>query len=270
MNYMIYAVIAMLFMATTAFAHQPRLNQSIETQVPDPEISKAYYGKLTGDPHIYRIFSDRPLDLYVGILVPDIVGQKKDVSASIIENGNIDHPLAVLDGGSYPWKPFFEEFARDSYLSGQEFRAHVPGGRYDILVWSSNNDSKYSLAIGEIEAFDFKESWNAVHLIPQIKSGFFGKSPVGFILSPFGYGYVIFMFALSAVFGFAYRALLKKFASGTPYGRTRNIGNPDKLFRVALGIFLFAWAVSGSWSPWLLFFSGFCFFDCTDDSICCK
>jgi hypothetical protein len=33
----------------------------------------------------------------------------------------------------------------------------VESGTYDIIVTSANNDSSYSLAIGQIESFDAKE-----------------------------------------------------------------------------------------------------------------
>lgn len=60
-----------------AFAHQPRITESRLTEVPSPEISKAYYGKLTGEPDVYVIKATEAFDLYVNILVPDIAEQKK-------------------------------------------------------------------------------------------------------------------------------------------------------------------------------------------------
>lgn len=260
-RFSVSVLVGIIFSSSSALAHQPRINTGQLTTVAEPEISKAYFGKLTGDNHIYKINSDKPFNLYVGVLVPDAEGQKNDVSAAVIKDGDTESPYAVLDATKSDWRPFFEEFARDDYRWGPEFRAEVPAGSYDILVWSSNNDSKYSLAIGEIEAFDFKEGWNAIKLLPEIKKEFFGKSPAGFILSPFGYGFVIFMFLLAGLFGLVYRWLLKKFASGTPYGAARNIGRADKIFRVVLGVALFLLAIYTSWSPWLLFFSGFLFFE---------
>jgi hypothetical protein len=50
---------------------------------------------------------------------------------------------------------------------------------------------------------------------------------------------IIEMYALAVIFGFAYRALLKRFAKGTVRGVGQNIGKSDRL----------------------LFFSGFCFFE---------
>ena len=47
---------------TFAFAHQPKLikyspSSNEPHDVIDPEISKAYYGKLIGEPHYYKIES---------------------------------------------------------------------------------------------------------------------------------------------------------------------------------------------------------------------
>ena len=69
--------------AGSAFAHQPVLVDSEATEVLEPEISKAYFGKLVGEPHTYRIASAVEFDLYVGILVPEDGSPKKDVAVEI-------------------------------------------------------------------------------------------------------------------------------------------------------------------------------------------
>lgn len=76
-----------------------------------------------------------------------------------------------------------------------------------------------------------------------------------------GWELVLTMYILAALFGLIYRALLKKFAKNTPRGVTKNIGKPDRILRLAIGIGLFVWAVMTTWSPILLFFSGFCLFE---------
>ena len=239
-------------------AHQPRIVKDNPTIVTSPEVSKAYYGKLAGAPAVYTITSDEPFALYVGVLVPDIAGQKKDVSAVILKDGE---QVAVLEGANFEWKKFFEPFGSDTYWQGPEYKAEADAGNYEIIVWSSNNDSKYSLAIGEIEAFDFKETVNALTLIPQLKKDFFDKSPIDFILSPFGWGLIVIMFVLAFMFGFIYRTILKKFARNTTRGASKNIGKKDRMIRVVIGVALLLIAINTSWSPWLLFFSGFAFFE---------
>ena len=123
-----------------AFAHQPKIVESRQTTVVDPEISKAYYGKLTGAPDVYTIQSNTPFHLYVNVLVPDITNQKKDVSATVTKDGV---PLTVLDGAQFTWKQMFEPFGHDNYWTGPEYKADVGAGTYVITVTSSNNNSKY-------------------------------------------------------------------------------------------------------------------------------
>ena len=250
-----------LLLPTFALAHQPRITQSRLTEVFDPEISKAYYGKLTGEADVYVIKARAPFDLYVNILVPDIADQKKDVSVIVIKDGNIEKPLAILNGIPFEWKKFYEPFGADTYWMGPEYKARAESGTYEIRVWSSDNDSKYSLAIGEIEAFDGKEGLNALTIIPELKRDFFNVSPVGFIFSPFGWGLIVAMYILASIIGLTYRAILKKIAKNSPRGFTKNIGKNDRLLRMVIGIVLLLFAVLTTWSPVVIFFSGFAIFE---------
>lgn len=242
-------------------AHQPRITESKQTIVSDPEISKAYYGMLKGQPDVYVINASEQFDLYVNVLVPAIDGQKKDVSAVIIKDGNSQKPVAVLDGTNFTWKQFYEPFGADTYWMGPEYKARVPAGKYEISVSSTNNDSKYSLAIGEIEAFDRAEGINALTTIPKLKSDFFSKSPIGFISSPFGWGLIVAMYVLAVVVGLVYRFVLQRVAKGTVRGVRKNIGSRDRLLRVAIGVGLLMWAITTTWNPLIIFLSGFAFFE---------
>jgi len=252
---------AMLLVPSLAFAHQPRITESRLTQVPSPEISKAYYGELAGEPDVYVIKASEPFDLYVNVLVPDIAGQKKDVSAVVIKDGNTEKPLAVLEGTPFEWKKFYEPFGADSYWMGPEYKARAEAGTYEIRVWSSNNDSKYSLAIGEIEAFDGKEGLNALTVIPELKKNFFEVSPISFIKSPFGWGLIVVMYLFAGIVGLIYRAILKRVAKNSPRGAGKNIGKSDRLIRLAIGVGLLLFAMLTTWSPILIFFSGFAIFE---------
>jgi len=255
---LVLAFLVMVLLPSITSAHQPRIVTSSPTVVISPEVSKAYYDTLRGEPAIYTITADKPFALYVGVLVPDIAGQKKDVSAVILKDGK---EIAVLEGARFQWEKFIEPFGHDTYWQGPEFKAQADAGNYEIRVWSSNNDSKYSLAVGEIEAFDFKEGINALTLIPELKKDFFNKSPIDFILSPFGYGLIIVMYIMAFIFGFVYRVVLKKIARNTIRGVSKNIGTYDRLLRIGIGGALFLLAITTTWNPWLLFFSGFAFFE---------
>jgi hypothetical protein len=241
-----------------AHAHQPRITESQQTIVVDPEISKAYYGTLTNKPDAYIINASEPFELYVNLLVPDTKNQKKDVSAVIIKNGN---EIAVLEASNVTWEKFYEPFGADWYWRGPEYTAQADAGTYEIIVWSSNNDSKYSLAIGKKEAFDFKETKNALRLIPQLKKDFFETSRLGFIKSPFGWGLVLILYIFAFITGFLYRLILKKIFPGTSRGLHKNIGKNDRIMRLIIAVLLLLWAMSTSWNPIIIFFSGFTLFE---------
>lgn len=251
-------LLAFFLIPALASAHQPRIVESETTQVINPEISKAYYATLTGSPHIYTIDSPVDFDLYVGILVPDIKSADKSTVAEISKAGV---PVATIGGSDAPWKSFFEPFGQSSYLDGGEYKARAKAGVYTITVRSQNNDSKYSLAVGEIEAFDMAEGLNALSIIPELKRDFFEESPISFIKSPFGWGLIVVMYILAGIVGLIYRAILKKFAKNSTRGVHKNIGKVDRLLRLVIGVGLLLWAITTTWSPILIFFSGFALFE---------
>lgn len=246
-----------LFVPTLAFAHQPRIVALSPTVIVDPEVSKAYYGELTGEPAVYTIHADKPFDLYVGALVPDIAGQKKDVSAVVLKSGV---QVVALEGSTAEWKKIYEPFGADAYWSGPEFRARAVAGDYEIRVWSSNNDSRYALVVGETEVFDWKETVNVLTVVPELKRTFFNESPATFLLSPIGASYVGTLFVLAFLVGFVFRSLLRRFAQ-QPRSLARNIGTRDRILRISIGFALLLFAILTTWNPLLLFLAGFCFFE---------
>lgn len=251
-------MIALFWVSNVALAHQPRLVESSETEVTDPEISKAFYGELSGRPDVYTIRAKEEFNLYVGILVPDVSETKKDVAVKIEKDGVFIMSLGGIDA---EWTTFFEPFGQSTYWDGGEYKVRAEAGEYVITVSSPDNNSKYSLAIGEIEAFDGQEGINALNIIPQLKSDFFEESPISFIKSPIGWSYILIMYILAFIFGFLYRWILKKVAVGTVRGVNNNIGKKDKILRFAIALGLLLWAITTSWNPVLIFFSGFAFFE---------
>ena len=93
----------LLLISFNVFAHQPKLINYSPLKdnlhmVTSPEISKAYYSKLTGTPHYYQINSDKkffgantweqiltwaPILLYIGPYMDVVHWQKFDVRAYI-------------------------------------------------------------------------------------------------------------------------------------------------------------------------------------------
>ena len=253
-----------MFFTATPFlvsAHQPRIVEKNQITVLDPEISKAYYAELTGKPQVYDIKSDKPFNLYVNLTVPDIQGQRTDFGYYIYKDGDFDQPFSQFYGGSFEWSKFWEKFGRDSYLEAISYQSEVESGDYQIQVMNIDNQGKYVLAVGEKENFDFKESMNAINLIPKIKRDFFNESPINFILSPFGYGYILLIFILAFVFGFLFRLVMKKLFKNSSKGINKNINKKDRLLRAILAVLLLLWAITTTWNPVILFLSGFCLFE---------
>lgn len=161
-------------------AHQPRVDTGTVTNisnpiiVENPEISQAFYGNLKGMPDYYQITSDKPFQLDLNLLVPASPGLGGSLpSAQVTDSsGKI---ILTMNGTISTWTPYFEEFGGDYYLKGPEATQNVPAGTYIIKVFNANNQGKYSLAIGKIEAFPADESLKAIVNLPILKEQFFGK-----------------------------------------------------------------------------------------------
>ncbi|BDZ66767.1 hypothetical protein GCM10025860_02150 [Methanobacterium ferruginis] len=180
LGFIILFVFILFLSLHTLSAHQPRLDTgktvSIENPiiVENPEISQAFYGQLNGEPVYYQINSDKPFQLYVNLLVPTSPGQGGElVSAEVTDaSGNI---VMYLNGTNSTWTPYFEEFGGDYYLKGPEATLEVSAGTYNIKVFNSQNQGKYSIAIGKIEAFPANEALTALFTLPLLKQQFFAK-----------------------------------------------------------------------------------------------
>ena len=170
-------IIAGFLICLPVLAHQPYfVEQATEIiAVKDPEVSKAYYSRLTGAPHYYQINSDIDFELYVNILIPAVPETSKDMLVEIWQDNEQGTKLYTLDGAKFDWTPFFEEFARDDYFMGPEIEENVPAGVYLIKVSSPDNQGKYSLAIGQKEEFPPAEIVRSLGEIPKIKSQIFNK-----------------------------------------------------------------------------------------------
>ena len=159
-------IFLLIFISCTLEAHQPKLVYQSPTKnnpfiVNDPEISKAFYGQLRGEPHYFKIYSDTQFLFYTGILSPKISNTYEPLSLDVIDENNII--LFKADGESFQWKAWYEPYARDDYWKGPEigtdtnaeFKTSFPlaAGIYYIKVYNKNNQGHYSLAVGEAEFF---------------------------------------------------------------------------------------------------------------------
>ena len=149
-----------------ALAHQPKLIKYSPTSnephdVVEPEISKAYYGKLTGEPHYYIIKNDVEFSFYAGITIPKIDDNIKWISLEVLDQNN--NSIFFEDGRNYNWKAWYEPYARDWYWVGPQIGTHndkefkgslkLEAGNYIIKIFNDDNKGSYSLAVGDIEFF---------------------------------------------------------------------------------------------------------------------
>jgi hypothetical protein len=181
--------------------------------------------------------------------------------------------IAFLDGKGFEWTLFFEEFAKDHYFWGPEYKAEdsikgkelkgerLVGGDYLIRVFNPLNEGKYVLVVGFLEKFPFKEILKALFIIPKLKVKFFEYPLAKVFTSPFIWAYLFFIYLFAFIIGFVYRFIVKKLAESSSRKANKNIGRGDRLIRLLLGIGLFLWAIITSWIPVLLFFSGFAIFE---------
>ena len=148
------------------FAHQPKLifdspNKENPYIIKNPEISKAFYGKLSGKPHYYEITSNKDFLFYSGILTPKKSEDYIWISIDVLDQqGNI---LYQADGEFFDWVSWYEPYARDYYWKGpeigidtnKEFKTSfsLDKGTYFIKVYNKLNQGHYSLAVGEAEFF---------------------------------------------------------------------------------------------------------------------
>lgn len=194
-----------------ALAHQPRMVDEQFTVIEDPEISKAFYGELTGTPHVYMFSSDRPFRLFVSLLVPDEKEAEFDFSAAITRtNGGHEEIVAVSHGLDSEWSYFYEPFAKDGYWNMDVFGEDHSGiymspGVYEIRVFSPDNEGKYVLATGDVEYFPFKEMLNTWIVLPRVKQ-YMGKNPLTAYTNMVGGPFLVFLLLL----GYAVYRLAKK------------------------------------------------------------
>ena len=183
-----FLILILILFPLNIFAHQPKLIKDSSSfknpySVISPEISKAYYGKLDGEPHYYKVQSDKEFLFYTGILSPKINETYKWVSVEVLdENKNI---IYFGNGEDFEWNAWYEPYARDWYWKGPEIGTETGGefktsftmdpGTYYIKVFSKNNTDHYSLAIGEAEFF-------GSNLWEQILTW----TPIIFYIGPYG------------------------------------------------------------------------------------
>ena len=249
--------VIMLSWPLGVFAHQPRIVDTEKIHVTKPEVSKAYYAKLSGKPHTYFISVNSAIDLYVNVLFPYNEGPKKNITVDVFRD---DQSIGSLSSGEVVWKKFFEPFGQSMYWQGPELKKNVDAGKYEILVQSKEKNLRYVLAIGETEVWNGIDSINAILLIPELKRNFFKESPISFILSPLGYGYILLLQLLALIVGWVILRILKISGIQTQTNYILKFAKTNIFLCVVFWGSLLFLAVTTTWNPLLILMSGFALF----------
>lgn len=189
------ALIALLS-PLTAFAFTPQWVSESPVALSDVTTAHAYFSVLVGEPHSYTFELSKPTRVFFTILIPDVARAKKDVNVAIVETRDPTIPLGVLLS-SGTWTPF--PYEGNQYLRGEAYRATLPPGSYQILVWSSNNDSAYALVVGENEPFILSKVIGAYRSFREINAMFFGKGALSALSAPLIYWPLVMVLAALAL-----------------------------------------------------------------------
>ena len=161
-------IIFILLYPLALFGHQPAINDqntnslSSAYVIEKPEVSKAIYGTLQGEPHYYLIGSEKEFNFYAGITVPKIdeCPTFRKFSFNVIKIDNSEEIIIEqIDGNSFEWWEWFEPYGKKWYWIGPEIGAEFKSitiyepGNYYIKVFNESNTGNYVLATGDIEKF---------------------------------------------------------------------------------------------------------------------
>jgi len=180
----ILSALALLAFVTHAYAHKPVLNESSTYPadapyvIEEPEISKAIYSTLTGEPHYYRIDSAIDFDFYAGILAAKIGECTLDSKFSFEVLDAQFENIYLADGEAHTWTPWYEEYGKQWYWNGpeigEEFLSNTvfKAGVYYIKVFNPSNTGQYVIAVGDIEQFSFTDIVGLIFSMGDIEDEF--------------------------------------------------------------------------------------------------
>ncbi|MFL2739577.1 MAG: hypothetical protein ACJ0DG_04610 [bacterium] len=177
------SIALILVISWSVDAHQPVLNTENRTVkspyiIEEPEISKAIFSELMGEPHYYRIDSDSRFKFYVGITAPKIDNCpiSKKFSFEVLDK-NFEL-IERKDGENFNWWPWYEKHGEKWYWIGpeigQEFKSNrfYNEGTYYIRVYNKTNTGQYVLAVGDEESFPISVIIRMLFTMSKINSKF--------------------------------------------------------------------------------------------------
>jgi hypothetical protein len=182
------ALLSLLLVCTQTIAHKPVLNENstypadAPYEIEEPEISKAIYSTLSGDPHFYRIDSESDFNFYAGILAAKIGDCELEEKFSFEVLDSEFHSIRLADGENYEWTPWYEEYGKQWYWNGPEVGENFlsnevfKAGTYYIKVFNNSNSGQYIIAVGDIEKFGFTDIVGLIFSMGKIEDEFWNPS----------------------------------------------------------------------------------------------
>ena len=182
------SILFLLGIFSQVYAHKPVLNDNstypadAPYEIEDPEISKAIYSTLIGDPHFYRIQSEVDFDFYAGILAAKIGECPLNSKFSFEVLDSDFHKIYLADGENFEWTPWYEEYGKQWYWNGPEIGQNFASnevfkaGTYYIKVFNNSNTGQYIMAVGDIEKFSFTDIVGLIFSMGKIEDEFWNAS----------------------------------------------------------------------------------------------
>ena len=176
-------ILILIIVIKPSKAHQPVLNSEKSSSeepyiIEEPEVSKAIFGELKGEPHYYRIDSNTKFKFYAGITTPKIDNcpLSKKFSFDVLDSNF--KLIKKKDGEKFNWWAWYEKHGEKWYWIGPEIGAKFKSNRdynkgtYYIRVFNQNNTGQYVLAVGDIESFPISVIIKMLFTLPSINSAF--------------------------------------------------------------------------------------------------
>ncbi|MBI5467432.1 MAG: hypothetical protein HY975_04450 [Candidatus Kerfeldbacteria bacterium] len=164
--------------SSPAMARQSVVVQTTPVIVQEPELSRAYYAHLRGQPAVYEVTVNEDLTFYASLLVPATTPPPNDLQVEVLRTNELGAEIliAVIQPTATDWQPFRERLSGDNYWQGPSYRQDVGPGTYRLVVSSPTNTNTYVLAIGEQESWSASTFLGNLSVLPVIQSDIFGRA----------------------------------------------------------------------------------------------
>ena len=176
-------ILLLIIVIKSSEAHQPVLNSDKSNSeepyiIEKPEVSKAIFAELKGEPHYYRIDSNTKFKFYAGITTPKIDKCPLTQKFSFDVLDSDFELIKKKDGEKFNWWAWYEKHGEKWYWIGPEIGEKFKSNRdynkgtYYIRVFNQNNTGQYVLAVGDIESFPISVIIKMMFTLPAINSAF--------------------------------------------------------------------------------------------------